>query len=302
MALSLHALARPMQGERRDLGPLDIRALRSIDARQPHEQFGRGKVGRRDLPVTERGQLTRQTIREHAAELFAAFGVGAVGLSRVADFAHIGDGALRTHYASRADLLADVLEYHVTGLFDRVCAAFEAASPGTERLEAVIFAWLDHLAREPHEHRTFLTSAHLLEQEWRTIVLDRVLYLLNTVVEALVEAVPGLADRPEARPPLLKTAQTLLADPAIWPTPPGAQERRRDARRLTGLLLAAARAELAGVWPALGPTQAPLMSPRTVDSGQARSRFKELLGDVQAGQEVIITRYGRPAAKLIAAR
>ncbi len=302
MALSLDVLARPLEGERRDLGSLEIGALRSIDARMPNEQFGRGKVAKRPLPVTEHGTLTREAIREHAAELFASFGVGAVGLSRVADFAHVGNGAVRRHYATRADLLADVLEHHVFGLFDRVMAAAEAAEPGAARLEAVVFAWLDHLAREPHAHRTFLTSVHLTEQEWRAMLLGRVLFLLNTVVDAVANSVPGLADRPEARPPLLKTAQTLLCDPAIWPHPPNAQERRNDARRLTGLLLAAAQAELVGEWPALGPTAAPLLSPRTVDSWQARSRFKELLEDVRAGQEVIITRYGRPAAKLIAAR
>lgn len=302
MTLSLDALARPLEGERRDLGSLEIRAMRSIDARMPNEQFGRGKVAKPPLPVTEQGQLTREALREHAAELFASFGVGAVGLSRVADFAHIGSAAARRHYATRADLLADVLEHHVFGLFDRVMAAAEAAEPGAARLEAVVFAWLDHLAREPHAHRAFLTSVHLAEQAWRAMLLGRELFLLNTVVDAVAEAVPGLAERPEVRPPLVKTAQTLLCDPAIWPHPPSAQERRNDARRLTGLLLAAAQAELAGEWPGVGPTAAPPISPRSVESTQARSQFKELLDDVRAGQEVIITRHGHGIAKLIAVR
>lgn len=41
---------------------------------------------------------------------------------------------------------------------------------------------------------------------------------------------------------------------------------------------------------------------KTVSAGEAKGQFSTLLNDVERGEEVTITRHGRPVAKLVPAR
>jgi prevent-host-death family protein len=239
-------------------------------------------------------------IRKRAARLFAAQGGGAVGLRRIAEAVGMSEPALRNYYLSHRDLLAGVLGEYLSGLNEAVGMAFDARPPGPARLERVVAAWLGHVAAESHAHRTLLFSAHLLPPEQREAVSLKHRICLETAHLALTGAVPALAARPDLTEPLLGTTRALLDDPATWPEPEPLEDRTRRARRVTGMLIAAATAEPQGVWPALGPAE-PAPAPRRVECSQARARFKELLDAVSAGADVTITRHGRPAVRLVRA-
>ena len=206
--------------------------------------------------------------------------------------------ALQGYYANRRDLLLDMLDEHLFELNEAVGAAFDARPAGPSRLEAVVAAWLDHVAADPHAHRTLHFSAHLLPPEQREAVSLKHRICLETAYLALTGAAPALAERPDLTEPLLGTMRALLDDLTTWPEPDSPEDRTRRARRITGMLLAAASAETQGAWPALAPAEP---APQRVECSQARARFKELLDAVSAGANVTITRHGRPAVRLVRA-
>ncbi len=267
----------------------------------PGQFFGGIDRVSRHIAGTARQLSLMRLIRKEAARLFAEYGVGAVGIFRVADALRLSDSAVRRCYASRRDLLIDVLNEHLAGLNEAIGAAFDAQPPGTARLEAVVAAWLDHVGVEPNEHRTLLFSAHLLPPEQREAVSLKHRILLETAFLALSDAMPGLADRRDLAGPLLGMMAVLLGDPAGWPEPEPPEIRRRRARRITGMMLAVASAELAGAWPTIGTTEGPPEGRHVIECSQARARFKELLDAVAAGSEVTITRHGRPAIRVLKA-
>ncbi len=245
----------------------------------------------------------RRRIRQAAARLFAEHGASAIGLERVAEAAELDRKVPQRLFGGRHILLAELLSEHLEALNAAICAAHDAhaAHAPEARLEALVRAYLDAVAAAPNEHRTFLFCAHLVMAQRREAVLLRHSLILETVAAELGLAVPALADRPEAAEPLLATVRALLDDRSCWPSPPEPEARRRHARRIAGMLLAAARAEAAGDWPALGTARPPLARPGRlqVDCRQARARLRELLDAAIAGAEVVITRQGRPAARVV---
>ncbi len=88
-----------------------------------------------------------------------------------------------------------MLSQHLLGLNEAIGTAFDTHQAGADRLEAVVAAWLDHVAAEPNEHRTLLFSAHLPPSEQREAVVLKHRVLLETALLALSGAVPGLAER-----------------------------------------------------------------------------------------------------------
>ncbi len=230
----------------------------------------------RHTPVTPRQRHVRRMIRKEAARLFAEYGVGAVGILRVADAVRLTDTAVRRYYAGRRDLLLDVLSEYPSSLNEAISTAFDMSQAGPARLEAVIAAWLDHVAAETHEHRTLLFFAHLLPAEQRDAVALKHRILLETAYLAPTGAVPALAERPDLTEELPGTIRALLDDPTTWPEPEPQDDRSRRARRITGMLIAAASAETEGAWPRIGPTEAVSAPRRLVECSHVRARSKEL--------------------------
>ena len=258
------------------------------------------------LDLTPEQHTAKRLIRKTAARLCAEFGAAAISRTRVAETARLDRSTVSRLYIDDRDLLGDVLREHVWGLDAAVRAAFEAAAAcGPEpRLEAVVRAWLEHVAVERDEHRSLLFCAHLLPEPARASCALRYRITLETVMEAVCAVVQGLAERTEAVESLLGTARALLSDAAGWPEPPILEERRRVARRITGMLLAAGTAELAGEWRALGATAGVIEgvgSRQVVECSLVRARFKELLDVVALGAEVVITRHGRRVGRVVRA-
>ena len=259
----------------------------------------RGSIAK-ELTPEQRDQKRR--VRRAAARLFAEYGAAAIGRRRVAAVAGQDRGLVGKYYPEDADMLMDVLTEHVWALNAVVCRVFdEAAAVGPfERLEAVIRAWLDHVAAESAEHRCLLFCVRLLPEAMRQQVMLKYRIILDTVLEALGAVVPGLVQREGAMESLGGTARALLSDVGWWPEGLAVAERARMARRIAGMLLAAGRAELAGEW-AVGCPAAGVMDGRVylLESNVARTRFRELLDAVEAGAEVVLTRRGKKVVKMV---
>ncbi len=270
-----------------------------LDTLPSTQVWGRG-VARRPGAADRRQRLARV-----AARLFAAEGVDAIPMSRVAATAGLQSGAALNLYATREDMLADLLVAYLADLDAAVAAAHDRAGPGPEhRLEAVLRAVLDAVAARPDEHRAFLFCIHRLPERDRRAILLRFQVVLETVHGPLAAAIPGLASRPAASETLLGTIRTLLSDPWRWPLPQEPATNQAEARRLAGMLLAAAAAETAGGWPALGAVAGadPAIAPVTLDCRTARARWSEVLRAAESGVDVTVTRRGRRVARVIATR
>ncbi|HJS86143.1 MAG TPA: TetR/AcrR family transcriptional regulator, partial [Acetobacteraceae bacterium] len=202
----------------------------------PGQRFGRVDRPSHRATETPRRLRAKILIRKEGARLFAEYGVGAVGLGRVADALGMSKAALQGYYANRRDLLLDMLDEHLFELNEAVGAAFDARPAGPSRLEAVVAAWLDHVAADPHAHRTLHFSAHLLPPEQREAVSLKHRICLETAYLALTGAAPALAERPDLTEPLLGTMRALLDDPTTWPEPESLEDRTRRARRATGMM------------------------------------------------------------------
>ncbi|MGH7212403.1 MAG: hypothetical protein ACREF1_13195, partial [Acetobacteraceae bacterium] len=238
----------------------------------------RRKPAEGDRPST--ATLNRQRQRAAAARLFAEFGPN-ITMYRVRTAAGFSNGNGAGFYSTIEELRADLLAEHLAALTVAVCAAHDDAArfaPG-HLLERLIRAWLDGVAAAPHAHRAFLFCAHALPEEPRRDLDIRLRVIIEMMQDAVAAAVPALAAKSDAALILVPTLRALLSDPFRWLEPPDPAARQADARRFTGMLLAAAEAEAAGVWPSCGGLEGaiPGIPPATIDCRQTRTRLREVL-------------------------
>lgn len=253
------------------------------------------------VPEAERAEH----IRRVGAALFAAEGVEAVTLSRLGSAAGAYAHMIARHYASPHAVLEDVLRTFLEELANAVGAAHDAAhapaaDPAPERrLELVVRAFVEAVALHRDEYRALQFCVHRLDEEARGSVLLRYQVLLETIRELLESAVPALAGHDDARTTMLEVIRAQLSDPWSWQSPKGPEERAADARRITAILLAAATAETAGFWPALGKTKGAGVRTLTLDVRNARARMSEVLKSAEHGIDITITRHGHRIARVV---
>ena len=241
---------------------------------------------------------------------FAAEGPDAVSIPRLTAAAGLPAGGVALLYGSRQAVLRDVLDAYLADLNEAVGAAHDAAhaagaDPTPERrLEVVVRGFVDATARHADAHRAFLFCVHRLEEAERRSALLRYQVVLETVLDVLAGAVPGLAKNEAASEAALGTIRTLLSDPWRWQAPQAPPERQAGARRIAAILLATAAAETAGYWPAFGKTTGtdPSLKTVTLDLGTARARLGELVKAAELGADITLTRYGHRVARVVAAQ
>ena len=228
-------------------------------------------------------EARRCQVREAAAVLFAEHGPRGVTRRQAADAGRMHRNWGERLYASDEELLGDVLADFVYGLATRVHAAFDAAAEygPVGRLEAVIRAWLDYATEHAAANRAFLLGLPQAATERREQLTLKYWSVVETVADALQAAVPGLEVVSQG---LRETMRGLLSDAWSWPRRRGQEERGASARLITGMLLAAGRAEARGAWPGLGPVRGVgAAGHRVVACKEARARFSDLIDFVVHG-------------------
>ncbi len=245
-----------------------------------------------------RRQTIRQAIRQTAARLLAAGQPPTLNRQRLAADLAITRESLNLLYPSDAELVADILAEFIHELVNTVGAAFDAAQPlgALARLEAVIRAWLDHLAAHPMQHRAFLAALPRLEEPHRGIITSKYQSAIDTLAGVLYPAISGLQATP---PSLLITAAILLNESWALSHDRGLEPRSQTARRIAGILVTIGTAEATGHWPGFGPSLGVGSSQQAIPCRYARTHFHDLLDYVSAGGEVILSRRGKPVAKVV---
>jgi TetR/AcrR family transcriptional regulator, cholesterol catabolism regulator len=277
-------------------------------------------------------ELKKRAIRQAAAVLLAQRGYHGCGLERIAEAAHLNRGALAYYYASRTDLLNDVLSEHALAISQHVFSVFDAGMAAdhapAERLNALVQALLDAVLAERFEHRAMLTNIDHLPDDQRHAVKLRYKLLLDSFGEVLAAAIPGLSARIGAMTALLMTLASIVGGAATWFNEAGAEDRASYARMVTAMLLAAGQRTVATTQPTDAPTPPPEPTPRPqptpnpatatmalaartrhggatpgttlwLPSARLRSDIGKLLPEVARGIEIVVTVNGWPVARLI---
>jgi AcrR family transcriptional regulator len=105
----------------------------------------RANTQMRRAPMSSRGELKRKQILDAAAKVLARRGFAETQLSEIAEEAGTLPGSLYYHFASREELIEEVLHEGVSASFARARAvvdALPAASSPLERLKAALRAHL----------------------------------------------------------------------------------------------------------------------------------------------------------------
>ncbi len=266
--------------------------------------MARGRGGRAGKERAEAGDQAEGQAGG-GSSLYAQHGAGAISRRRVAAWRAGTETCLERLYPEAAGLLMGVLGEHVWGLNAAVCEAFDsgAACGPRARLEAVVRAWMERVSAEPDEHRSLLFCAHLLPDELRRQVALKYRGVLETVMEAVCAAVPGLSGRAAAVESLLGSARASLSDAGRWREPVSAEEQGRVARRIAGMLIAAGEAEMIGGWEGMGGLAGVgAGGVQVAESHLVRKRFSTVMDMVEAGGEVVVTRRGKRVAKVVGVR
>jgi len=259
--------------------------------------------------LASRRQATAERQREicrAGAAFFATEGADAT-LGRLAFAGGMHPTTLCRLYPTVEAVLEAVLDAFITDLNIEVGAAHDAAhapdaDPAPERrLEAVVAGFIEAVTRNEDAYRSFLFCVHRLEERQRNSLLLRYQVILEAIRDLLAAIVPALAENAVAGETLLGTIRALLSDPWRWRSPQGPEERRAEARRVAGLLLAAATAETTGVWPALGTIAGNRTGLKSLTIGvrSARARFSEMLKAAEFGMDITLTRHGKRVARMV---
>ncbi len=110
-------------------------------------------------PVKSVGAVSRQAILDTAARLFRQEGYAATSLRAIADACDMKAGSLYYHFASKDQIVSEVLDIGVQRVFDAVKAAVQALPPSAG-LQATLHCAIEaHLRALLHAHD--FTSANI---------------------------------------------------------------------------------------------------------------------------------------------
>src|SRR5579884_4550170 len=161
----------------------------------------------------------QEKVRRAALTLFAARGVAATSLARIAWHMEISPASLRRAYPDKAALLAGILEAHVNALLEVVGTAQEEADAAAfaprAKLSAMATAALRYLAGEGVLTVRIAPQAEaLLEPASRAALAGKRRWLVALFASAIEESLPGLGAR--GGEPSARALLALLEAAAGW--------------------------------------------------------------------------------------
>src|SRR5579875_247985 len=161
----------------------------------------------------------QQKVRQAALALFAARGVAATSLARIAWHMEISPASLRRAYPDKPALLAGILEAHIGALLEAVGTAKEEAEAAAfaprAKLSAMAAAALQYLAGEGAlALRIFPQAEALLEPASRSALAEKRRWLVALFASSIEESLPDLGAR-GGEPPA-RALLALLEAAACW--------------------------------------------------------------------------------------
>jgi AcrR family transcriptional regulator len=182
----------------------------------------------------------RLGILSRSAALFAAHGYTGTSITMIAEACGVSKALMYHYYSSKDAVLFDLLSDHLQHLVAVVEAASQSSDNGQERLLAIAAALLEAYRGADAEHQVQIASLGLLPPAQQEILKEMERKLVALVSDALLAAVPGVAERRHLQKPLTMSLFGMLNWHYLWFREGKGITRDNYARMVTGLILAGA--------------------------------------------------------------
>lgn len=152
----------------------------------------------------------REAIVEEAARLFAERGFLGASIADLAEACGSSKSLVYHYYASKEDILYDVMHSHVKALLDAAEQVAASNAEPSQKLRALTLVFLRLYVGASSRHRVLLNELDRLPKNRRAIVVD----IQRRLVATVAGIVAGL--RPDLRGELTKPAAMLYFGMINW--------------------------------------------------------------------------------------
>jgi AcrR family transcriptional regulator len=143
----------------------------------------------------------RAAIVEQAARLFAERGFHGTSIADLAEACGISKSLVYHYYASKEDILFDVMHLHIRALLDAAEDIAGDTTPPAEKLRAVTRTFMRLYVGAASRHRVLLNELQRLSETQRAMVIDiqrRLIEILEGILDDLHPDLPLALRRPAA--------------------------------------------------------------------------------------------------------
>ena len=178
----------------------------------------------------------REAITDHAARLFARRGFAAASISDLADRCKVSKSLIYHYYASKEDILFDVMIEHIDELLDAVQSVHDEESPARNAFKALTKELLRHYVGAADKQKVLLYELDSLPRAKKAEIVEKQRKIISIVEGVLKNAAATKLNRAALR------ARTMLYFGMLnwshtWFDPKGAVSRDELADMASDLAL-----------------------------------------------------------------
>jgi AcrR family transcriptional regulator len=178
----------------------------------------------------------RLAIVETAARLFARDGFLGASVADVADACELSKSALYHYYASKEDILYDVMHFHIIALDDAAHVIIDGPGDATTKLRALVREFMRLYVGAANRQKV-LNDLMRLPKPRREAIVSMQRALIDTVAGLLCEIEPRLRMREAERRPAAMLLFGMINWTHIWFDPNGAVSTEQFADMAVDMVL-----------------------------------------------------------------
>jgi TetR/AcrR family transcriptional regulator len=166
-------------------------------------------------PIAADHDDKRSAILKAAAKLFASHGFDRASMAEIALACGVSKALLYHYYASKDQLLFDIIRAHLDDLVAAIEAVPKTLAP-RERLAAMIHALLEEYRHADEEHQIQISDLKRLPPKMKAELVERERVLVRQFSAALAGLEPILAARRELLTPLTMNLFGMMNWKFMW--------------------------------------------------------------------------------------
>ena len=166
-------------------------------------------------PIAADHDEKRRAILKAAARLFASQGFDRASMAEIALACRVSKALLYHYYASKDQLLFDIIRAHLDDLVAAIEAVPKTLAP-RERLSAMIHALLEEYRHADEEHQIQISDLKRLPPKMKAELVERERVLVRQFSAALAGLEPILAARRELLTPLTMNLFGMMNWKFMW--------------------------------------------------------------------------------------
>lgn len=166
-------------------------------------------------PIAADHEDKRSAILKAAAKLFASHGFDRASMAEIALACGVSKALLYHYYASKDQLLFDIIRAHLDDLVAAIEAVPKTLAP-RERLAAMIHALLEEYRHADEEHQIQISDLKRLPPKMKAELVERERVLVRQFSGALAGLEPILAARRELLTPLTMNLFGMMNWKFMW--------------------------------------------------------------------------------------